>query len=92
MDSRILRPKHKTLELRGKMSYSESIQAWNTIRFRKALAQEFSDLQDKRALFSYRAIMYQTYPDLEKAIKTLKKEDSAIPILLFLVKEGESND
>ena len=92
MEPQILRPKHKTLELRGKMSYSESIRAWNTIRFRKALAQEFSDLQEKRALFSYKAIMYQTYPELEKAIKKMKAEDSAIPILLFLVKEKESND
>ncbi len=41
METEILRPRHDTLEIKGRVSYNEGAQAWNTIRFKKDLLQVF---------------------------------------------------
>ena len=92
MEPQILRPTKKTIELMGKVSYDEHNGAWSTIRLRKQLINDFSDLKERRSSFSYKIIYYQSYLELEKAVREMKKEDKPLPILLFLVKEKESND
>jgi len=91
MEPRILRPKNRTLELKGKLSYCESIQAWNTIRFKRDLALEFPDLMEKRSSFFYKLAFYPSYLELERAIKEMKRGDKPLPILLFLIKGQEAD-
>ncbi len=85
MDIQVLRPVHDALEIKGKISYNEGAQAWNIIRFKKELLQEFPQLKEKRSQISYKMLIFQTYKDLEKAIKDVKEQD-AFPILLFFYK------
>jgi len=74
-------------EIQGKLSYSESLQAWNTLRFKKELVKEFPQLSEKRSKFSYSLVYYRTLEEFEKAIKQLKEDKTNLPILLFLNKE-----
>lgn len=91
MEPKILRPTRKTLEVKGSLYYDEYNRAWSMIRLRKAIIEEYMELKERRASFSYKAVLYQSYEDLEKAIKGMKKEDMPLPIFLFLVKEKEIN-
>lgn len=91
MESQVLRPKHKTLELQGKLSYRESLQAWSLIWMKKELINEFPDLKEKRSSFSYKMVFYQTPQELERAVKAMRNEGKPLPILLFLVKEQETD-
>ena len=91
MEAQVLRPITQDLDMKGRISYSEANQAWNTIRFKKELINEFPLLKEKRSLFSYRAIFYRDFNQLDKAIKKLRKENGAMPIILFMYKESEVN-
>ena len=91
MEPQILRLRHKTIEIIGRLSYEEGYRAWSTIRFKKRLINEFPDLEEKRAIFSYKMVLYQTPRELEKAVREMKKEDKPLPILLYLVKEREAD-
>jgi N-acetylglutamate synthase-like GNAT family acetyltransferase len=53
----------------------------------KELINEFSQLKEKRSVFSYKLAFYEEYKKLEKAIRRLKRNNEALPILLFLCKE-----
>jgi len=87
MEAQPLRPQRNAIEIKGKLTYSEGIRAWNSIRFKKELINEFSQLKEKRSAFSYKLAFYQEYKELEKAIGRLKRNNEALPILLFLCKE-----
>lgn len=91
MEPKILRPSRKVLEINGKLSYEEGYRAWSTIRFKKELINEFSDLREKRAILGYKMLFYQSYLELEKAVKEMKRGDKPLPILMFLVKENASD-
>ena len=81
---RIISPKHDTLDVSGEISYGESQKAWNLIRLKHDILKEFKVLKDRRKKFVYNMIMHRSYEDLEKAIKDMKKQGLAPPILLFL--------
>ncbi len=87
MDTQTLRPRKKILNIKGKFSYCESIQAWNTIRFKKELINEFPQLREKLSKFIYDIILYEDYEDLEKAVRKMKIDKEALPILLWLRRE-----
>jgi len=92
MEPRILRPVKKPTNLRGRVYYDSPNGAWSIIRLRKEIVNDFSELKEKRSSFSYQMVFYQTPQELEKAIREMRKEDKPLPILLFLVKDEESND
>jgi len=76
MESKILQPGKKVINLTGKMFYRESIQAW--------IIAEFPALKEKRSSFSYQMIFYSEFDVLEKAIRKMKKDKLPPPILMFL--------
>jgi len=86
MEPKILQPTQKVLNQFGKMSYGESVRAWNTIRLKKDIINEFSNLKEKTSNFIYNLIFYRTYEELELAIRKMKKEKKPLPMLLFLQK------
>ncbi len=87
METEILRPKHETLEIKGRISYNEGAQAWNTIRFKKDLLQEFPQLKEKRSAFSYNMALFRSYKMLIKRFKEMQQKDEPLSILLFFCKE-----
>lgn len=80
----VLRPWNKVLEFTGKVSYSESERAWNTIRFRRALIREFPDLKEKRTDIYYHLIFFREYHLLQKHLEELKEHNGPLPMLLVL--------
>ena len=87
METKVLQPTKTTLNIRGRISYRETEQAWNIIKLKKELLNEFSALKEKRSSFSYQMLFYRTYDYLEKLVRKMKREKSPLPILLFLEKE-----
>jgi hypothetical protein len=65
------------------MSYGESVRAWNTIRLKKEFVNEFPDLKNRSFKVKYHVTFQQSYIDLEKQIKKMKKSDMPVPILLL---------
>jgi viroplasmin and RNaseH domain-containing protein len=79
-----------SIEVFGKIIYSEGNQAWNLIKLRKEVLTEFYQLKEKRSKFSYNMVYYRTFEELERAVKKLKREGSALPFLMFLYKDSEA--
>lgn len=73
----------QSLSITGKLSYKESLQAWNVIHLRKEIVTLFPQLKEKRGKFGY-AMFYNRSPkELKKLLDSLEKRD-LVPILLLL--------
>lgn len=78
----------KVVDSEGKIAYSESAQAWNVIKLKKELFDEFPELKEKRSSFSYKLKFFRTEEELESAYKKFKgNKDKMMPMVLFLYKE-----
>lgn len=73
---------------KGKIAYSESAQAWNIIKLKKELFEEFPELKEKRSAFSYSLKFFRDKEELEKAYQKFKNgKDESIPMILILYKD-----
>lgn len=86
MEEQILRPQRNKLEIKGKLSYRESMGCWSRIALGKQIIQEFPQLKEKQSKFGFKMAFYYEHKDLEKALKKLKSEGEALPLLLWFVK------
>lgn len=78
----------KFININGKLYYNESMQAWNKLKLKKEILDEFPELKEKRSIFSYDMIYHRNKEELEKELKRLAKEKiEVMPILLWLYKE-----
>ena len=84
-DKRPLTPR-KVVEVKGKIHYSESNQAWNIIKLKQEFLNEFNQLKEKRSKFSYEFLFSRNYAELIKSLK--EKNKGGIPILMFLYRDG----
>jgi len=72
-----------TLNVIGKMSYKESLQAWNVIQLRKEILTIFPQLKEKRSKFGYEMFYNRSYKEIRKIFDEMEKKD-LVPILLLL--------
>lgn len=84
---KILAPR-TTINSEGKIAYSESFQAWNTIHLKKDLFSEFPALREKRSKFAYKLVFCRDLKEFEEILKESKKGNS-LPLLLWLYKESD---
>ena len=77
----------KVINIKGKVHYSESNQAWNTIKFKTEFLNEFQQLKEKRSKFSYEMIFGRTEEEMVDAIKQIIKNKNLMPVLMFLYKD-----
>ena len=77
----------KIINIKGKVHYSESSQAWNTIKLKTEFLNEFHQLKEKRSKFSYEMIFGRTETEMVEAIKKIIKDKTLMPVLMFLYKE-----
>ncbi len=87
MENKPLTPR-KIINVKGKIHYNESKQAWSNIKLKRELINEFPQLKEKRSNFSYELMFCRTSDDLNKALKELSKKGEIMPMLMFLYKEG----
>ena len=86
MQSKPLVPR-KIISIKGKVHYSESGQAWNTIKLKTEFINEFQQLKEKRSKFSYELVFGRTEEEMVDAVKKIAKDKNLMPILMFLYKE-----
>ena len=91
MSSLFLRPKKQEVDSSGKMSYGESVRAWNTIRLKKEFVNEFPDLKNRSFKVKYNINFQQSYADLEKKLKKMKRLNMPVPILLLFERDSKNN-
>lgn len=89
---RFLSPTKEVLKVKGKLSYSESAQAWNTIKIKKEILMFFPQLREKRSMFGYTMLVPRTHEEIKEKLAELDKEDNHVPILLFFEKTPEVED
>jgi len=70
-----------------RVHYSESNQAWNTIKLKSEFLNEFHQLKEKRSKFSYEMIFGRTEGEMIEAIKKIIRDRNLMPILMFLYKD-----
>lgn len=87
MEKRTLIPR-SIIKVKGKLSYSESLGAWNTIRFKKELVKEFPQLAEKRSKFSYQIKFCRDVKEFESMLKEIKKGEN-MPMLLWVYRDVE---
>ncbi len=80
----------KVINVKGKVHYSESNQAWNLIKLKSEFINEFPQLMEKRSQFSYEMVFGRTEEEMVDALKQIIREGKIMPILMFLYKEKES--
>ena len=80
---KIISPIHEALNLSGNISYGESQHAWNGIRFKKELLDEFSQLRKRRDRFSYKMTLHRSYKELKSAIGQMEKKSIPVPLLML---------
>lgn len=89
MEEQTLRPLRNSIQIKGKISYRESIGCWSLIALGKQIIREFPQLKEKQSKFGFKMAFYYEHKDLEKVVKKIKREGEALPILLWLVKEKQ---
>jgi len=77
----------KVISVGGKVHYSESNQAWNTIKLKTEFLNEFQQLKEKRSKFSYEMIFGRGEEEMVEAIKKIIKDKTLMPVLMFLYKD-----
>jgi hypothetical protein len=91
MENEIIIPQVKELKLNGSLYYSIQSSSWDTIKLKKEIMREMPSLKEKSARFNYNMIFYRTYEELEKAIRKMKRDKEALPILMWVTKEKPIN-
>jgi len=87
--NRYLAPTKEVLKVKGKLSYSESAQAWNTIKIKKEVLLFFPQLKEKRSMFSYTMLVPRSHEEIKEKLAELDEDDNKIPILLFFEKSKQ---
>ncbi len=87
MELQILKPVNETIDIQNKIWYTSSDCAWNVIRLKKEILDEFPQLKERKGKSFCKMIHHKGYIQLEKAIRKMKRTGEAIPILLFFYKE-----
>lgn len=83
---KFLSPTNEVLKVKGKLSYSESAQAWNTIKIKKEVLLFFPQLKEKRSMFSYMMLVPRSHDEIKEKLAELEEDDDKVPILLFFEK------
>ena len=77
----------KVVNIQGKLHYNESNQAWNKLKFKKELLNEFPQLKEKRSKFSYEMQYFRDPLDFETTLKEFKNSSQALPVLMWIFKD-----
>ena len=83
-----LQPWKERKEIKGRISYNESAQAWSILRLHKAILEEFKELKDKKGIFDYEMVLFYSYEQLELFMKTIKSAGKVPPLLLWIGKRA----
>ena len=83
-----LQPWKDKKQVRGRLTYNESTQAWSLMRLHKLIIEEFGELKEKRGEFFYEMVLFYSYEQFERFMKKTKR-DGKIPPMLFWIGKKE---
>jgi len=84
-----IKPSKEVLDINGSVSYSMSSRAWNTLRIKKELLEEFPLLRERREKIDYKMVLYRDPVDLFLAAEKIMDAEDALPILLYFTRRTE---
>jgi len=85
--SSYLKPR-EVFNIKGPVTYRESLRAWSTIHMKKEILAIFPQLKEKRTKFEYTMLYNRSPKDLREILQKLEKEE-IVPILLLFEKAKE---
>jgi len=88
MEKKTLAPR-EIVNIKGKLLYNESKQAWSNLKFKRELINEFPQLKEKRSAFSYEIMLCKSQEEIENTIQKFLKKGEAVPLLLWLYKDSK---
>jgi hypothetical protein len=83
----ILQPWDEKLECEGKVTYHETVGAWNTIRLKRIFLDQFPQLKDKTARIKFKLEYYRKAEQMIESLKQKQNQKEGMPMLLYLYKE-----
>ena len=89
MEGQIITPNQKEIRVKGKMYYQADDHAWNVLRIKKEVLNEFKPLKERMSKFSYQMLFYSEWAQFEKSLKKLKLEGLPPPVSIWFVKEKQ---
>jgi len=75
------------INIKGKIHYNESNQAWNLIKLKSEFLNEFSALKEKRSKFSYEMVFGRSEEEMVELLKASMNDKKLRPVLMFLYRE-----
>ena len=85
-----LNHKQGNLKVTGKLTYNNGDGLYTNLRLKKEILQKFSvPLSDPNANFMYVMQVFTSWDELEKEIKTLKKNLHVAPFLFHIAKTAK---
>jgi len=88
MEENILRPDRDEIKAKGKMYYHPEDHAWNILRIKKEILNEFKPLKEKMSKFSYNMFFHSEWNNFELAIRRHRRKGLPPPIMMWFVKEN----
>jgi len=82
----LIKSNQEIMEITGNLSYHDGARAWNTLRLKKHVLNEFSELKDRAAKVTYKMIYSTSVDNLIKLMQKVNEKEGALPILLFFEK------
>jgi hypothetical protein len=91
MEEQILRPSRNEIKAKGNMYYQAEDHAWNLLRIKKEILNEFKQLKERMSKFTYNMLFYSEWNEFEKAMRKYRKDGLPPPIMIWFVKEKPIN-
>ncbi len=82
-------PLTRPIIVNGRLIYHESVRAYNTIRLKKRLLDEFSQLRSEDN-WCWQIEHWRSYDATLERIKEAQQKEEGIPLLLFIYREKHS--
>jgi len=82
----LIKQSENCVDIQGSVAYDMSSRAWNIIRLKKGILEEFPLLRERREKVSYRMILYRDPVDLFLAAEKMMDNKEVMPVLLYFTK------
>ena len=68
--------------------YGEGQRAWNTIRLKKEILQEFPQLKKRREKFAYKLTLCHKFKEVRESIDKMERAGLPVPFLMLFGKKS----
>ncbi len=87
MQRKYLTPAREVVEVDGSVFYQQKPGAWNTLRLKRQIYEEYPLLKQKAKRISYRMALCRTQKQMDDIMAKVRREEIPMPLLLWFSTE-----